>query len=100
MDSLESDSDEEEYIAEISHIDGIAYTEMTSHTDMIPHAEVTSHVNGMPHIDVISHPYILSPRTKHISLNRQIQYIMDSISNWEATTSHRIHSIHDSKWIP
>jgi hypothetical protein len=59
MDSLESDSDEEEHVAEMSHADGIAYTDMISHADMIPHADMTSHVNGMPHIDMISYPYVL-----------------------------------------
>jgi hypothetical protein len=64
MDSLESDSDEEEYVDGIPHTDGTSYANGISYTDMISYADMIPHADGMPHTDMISYPYMIPPRTK------------------------------------
>jgi hypothetical protein len=51
-DNLESDSDEEEHVAGISHINEISYADGISHADIIPHANGMSHMQDhMPTYD-------------------------------------------------
>jgi hypothetical protein len=66
MNSLKSDSDEEEYVTGISHTNEISYTDGILYIDGISHIDIISHDNGIPHTDGISHadmmlyPYMIS----------------------------------------
>jgi hypothetical protein len=71
-DSLESDSDEEEYVTGISYINEISYTDGISHGNGIPHDNGIPHADGMSHADMTSHPHVMPPRIKHVNVNHPI----------------------------